>query len=325
MANIKGKLAVLSKSLHLYGIRNTALFTWNFFLYQFFKRVLGKKTVRRRIDGFDIVLDLRTHGISKTLFQYEERERDQLHLFRQFLNPGDTVLELGANIGYYLLHQAACIAPNGHILAVEPDPRSFSLLRENVTLNQLDHRVQLHETALSNSDGWLRFGLASEANLSRLLAPNEPTDAFETVRDVPVADTGRFLEEHGGATSLRMDIEGGEVEVLMSLIRLFDRAPTCCPSKLFFEVHPQYYSHGRDMPAVLTQLFQRGFHARAATSQHAEATARITASGYTAEKTLLTQFKKRSIFGPLQDHDTLTLTMTPDTIRILYLEKSNHA
>lgn len=235
MADLKGKIAVLGQSVQLYGVWQTIQFTWRFFVYHISKRLLGKKTALRHVDGFAMMLDLHTGGISKTLFQYGERERDQLALFRRFLHPGDTVLELGANIGYYLLHEAACIAPSGRILAVEPDPRSFSLLKKNISINQLDHRVSLHETALSNTEGSLRFGLASEANLSRLLAENESANAFESVRTVPVEDTGDFLEAHNGATAVRMDIEGSEVEVLSSLIRLYDRAPALCPTKLFLK------------------------------------------------------------------------------------------
>ena len=44
------------------------------------------------------------------------------------VQPNDTILDLGANIGYYILMEAQKLSNNAKIYAVEPDPRNIKML-----------------------------------------------------------------------------------------------------------------------------------------------------------------------------------------------------
>lgn len=58
-------------------------------------------------------------------------------IFTRLLRPGATVVDLGANWGYFTLMAAQLAGPGGRVLALEPDPRMFDLLERNVRLNGL--------------------------------------------------------------------------------------------------------------------------------------------------------------------------------------------
>lgn len=57
------------------------------------------------------------------------------------LEPGDTCIDVGANIGVNAVFAGKLVAPTGKVYAFEPDPDNFRLLQENITLNNLDNVV----------------------------------------------------------------------------------------------------------------------------------------------------------------------------------------
>jgi FkbM family methyltransferase len=57
---------------------------------------------------------------------------DESTLFTAHIEQGMTVLDVGANVGYYTLLAAQAVGSDGHVVAVEPDPLNTALLRENI-------------------------------------------------------------------------------------------------------------------------------------------------------------------------------------------------
>jgi lipopolysaccharide transport system ATP-binding protein len=74
-------------------------------------------------------------------------------LCASLLRPGDRVLDIGANLGYYTTLCADRIGANGRVDAVEPDPDNFRLLDANTRELQQAGRVRVHRLALSNKSG----------------------------------------------------------------------------------------------------------------------------------------------------------------------------
>jgi FkbM family methyltransferase len=68
--------------------------------------------------------------------------------FAGHIQPGMTVVDVGANIGYYTLVFADLVGPSGRVIAFEPDPELFGAAVENVRWNEAADRVQLHKCAL---------------------------------------------------------------------------------------------------------------------------------------------------------------------------------
>lgn len=62
-----------------------------------------------------------------------------------------SILDIGANLGWYSLHLAAQNT-NEQIYAFEPVPSTFTLLQENITLNQFENRITTFNFAIGNKN-----------------------------------------------------------------------------------------------------------------------------------------------------------------------------
>jgi hypothetical protein len=81
------------------------------------------------------------------------------------LRPGDTVIDVGANVGYHTLAIAAAVGPEGRVHAFEANPEVMRLLQATMFLNKLsnwlgDGRVTLHEKAALDRSGTITLASA---------------------------------------------------------------------------------------------------------------------------------------------------------------------
>ncbi|MGH9878810.1 MAG: FkbM family methyltransferase [Nitrososphaerales archaeon] len=67
------------------------------------------------------------------------------------LKPGMVFIDIGANIGVFTLPAARKVGPTGCVIAIEPSPRVFPSLEQNLALNGLSN-VRLIQCAAFNSD-----------------------------------------------------------------------------------------------------------------------------------------------------------------------------
>ena len=79
-------------------------------------------------------------------------EPEVLAALRQWVRPGMTVVDIGANIGYFTVHLSRLVGAHGVVHAFEPEPVNFSILTENVNMNGLTN-VRLHRAAVGKERG----------------------------------------------------------------------------------------------------------------------------------------------------------------------------
>ena len=79
-------------------------------------------------------------------------EPETLAALQQWVRPGMTVVDVGANIGYFTLHLSRLVGEQGSVHAFEPEPVNFSILTENIAANVLTN-VALHHAAVGRERG----------------------------------------------------------------------------------------------------------------------------------------------------------------------------
>ncbi len=73
-------------------------------------------------------------------------------LIESVVKPGDVVLDIGANIGYYTLIFARLVGEQGRVYAFEPDPTNFQLLKKNIRANGYHNVVFINKAVAEVSE-----------------------------------------------------------------------------------------------------------------------------------------------------------------------------
>ena len=145
-------------------------------------------------------------------------ERELVAALRALLRPGDTFVDVGANIGYFTLLAARLVGPGGRVVAVEPSPWAAARLAETIRENALSH-VTLVQGGLSDRAGTLTLYLPAQAGNH---TPSMVGGAPDSVRaDVPVHALDDLLDRLDVARvhAMKLDVEGHEPAVIRGAAR----------------------------------------------------------------------------------------------------------
>lgn len=91
-----------------------------------------------------ILFNDRDTWIGKSLGYYGEFSEHEVRLFEALVHPGDTVFDVGANIGAFTLPLARMVGMEGSVVAVEPERMNYYTLCANVALNNFSHVLCLN-------------------------------------------------------------------------------------------------------------------------------------------------------------------------------------
>ena len=135
------------------------------------------------------------------------------------LRPGDTFVDVGANVGYYTLIAARLVGSEGRVFAFEPDPEAAALLERSVQLNGFEN-VVLERKAVSNEPGSIRLYLAEKNKGDhRIYVAEEERDSIE-VEAVTLDDY--FADDPGRIDFVKIDVQGADLAVLEGMTELIE-------------------------------------------------------------------------------------------------------
>jgi FkbM family methyltransferase len=169
---------------------------------------------------------------------------------RRYLHPGATVVDIGANIGYYSLLAAYCVGPAGRVIAFEPSEANCALLRLSLQANGFQ-QVQLCPLAVADANGPVGYGADdSNGQISRSIsAPHS--------RAVEAVALDDFLKTEPRLDVVKLDIEGAEGLALRGMRQLLARHHPV----IFCEFNPGGLKEASEMEpeALLAELRGLGY------------------------------------------------------------------
>lgn len=167
-----------------------------------------------QVDGHTIYLDsIDSHRLSI----YGTYEPFETNIMKKLINPGDVVIDIGANIGYYTLIFARLVGEKGKVFAFEPDPTNFSILQKNIAANSYNN-VVLIQKAVSSRSGKNRLYLCS-TNLGDHRS-YDPHNNWKSIEIDSVSLDDYFKDYKGKIHFIKMDVQGAEGQVLMGMKNL---------------------------------------------------------------------------------------------------------
>ncbi len=218
-------------------------------------RALGLRTTARKIYHYLVlsrkgVLQVERGGVSAafiTRTPEQLRAVEAVSLERGLdvlvhsLRPGDTVYDVGGNLGVYTVLLAKVVGERGVIVAFEPHHETYEQLLDNVRLNGLTN-VRAFQKALGERNSQEKLYIGNVVANFSLLAGGIEGDAgkertpFQLV-DVVQGDTFLGTEALPTPRAVKIDVEGFEYAVIKGLCRALSD-PEC--RIVCVEVHPKF-------------------------------------------------------------------------------------
>jgi FkbM family methyltransferase len=158
------------------------------------------------------------------------------YAFFRLLQPGMTVYDIGANVGFTALLAAKQVSPGGRVICFEPLASNSDQIARNAELNGF-HHLQIYRIALGSSDGEAKFLVSQSPTWGRLAhAGRAPLQS--SVMRVPIRslDSLSASEHLPPPHFVKIDVEGAEPEVILGGKKLLASARPV----LVIELHHTY-------------------------------------------------------------------------------------
>lgn len=186
-------------------------------------------------------------------------ERDwfekEIEFWRNQIQPGMTVIDVGANVGVYTFSAAQRVGKQGKVLAVEPFSGCVKCLEETCRVNQFDW-VRVYAGAASDREGVARLLLFPASELNELVNNDsnliQEAGTFEEVACF-MLDSLMEAENLQQVDFLKLDAEGHELAVLRGSQKILS---TFSPIILYENIAGEQGSN----LAVAEYLTNQGYH-----------------------------------------------------------------
>jgi FkbM family methyltransferase len=181
----------------------------------------------------DELVDVSCHGIQLLLpgrdvtilpsLMNNTYEVLELELLELLLQPGMTVVDVGANVGIHTAIAARSVAPTGRVYGFEPVPENFDILVRNLARNQISN-VVVEQRAVGSAVGQSTIYLEDRSIGTHSLLRNENSNLAKSL-SVPVTTLDSYFanEMPDVVNLLKIDVEGYEPNVLRGATTLLGR------------------------------------------------------------------------------------------------------
>jgi FkbM family methyltransferase len=210
-------------------------------------------TGKVNVDGLTFYMHPKDNYLTQFVLFYGTYEPEQTRLFRSKCRAGGTVIDVGANVGWYTVIGSKLVGKNGRVIAFEPEPENFAILKQNVIANGCDN-VILEQKALSNVAGDITLYL-DEANKGK---HSTVFDSKGKVIKVEALRLDDYLENRFKKVDfVKIDVEGAEPMVLEGMQRAIQSNPGI---RLVVEFAPErVIATGRQPKQYLEGFINQGF------------------------------------------------------------------
>lgn len=220
---------------------------------------LGPRQAWASLPTGDRLLVDRTDLVGRTIYYTGDFSPEITFAMTRLLSPGDTALDIGANLGVVSLRMAAAVGVTGRVHAFEPNPTLADTLQRSLH-RAPERQVTIHRTALGESEGEATLsvptGNAGAATLASQPTNNDASAPTTTVR-VPVRTLDAVLAalDHPPVRAVKLDVEGFEPAVLAGARRTLCNHP---PHAIVFENNDRSDQPARTSP-VFAALLEAGY------------------------------------------------------------------
>jgi len=185
--------------------------------YRIYMRVVGiiqPETQATTLFGAKVRC-LRTDFIQRRIAFFGLFEPNLTYFISRTLKPGDTFIDVGANIGYFTMLGSKRVGLDGKVYAIEAAPSTYDLLLHNLALNGMNN-VQAFNLAATDKECQVRIKLVDRRNIGHNEVEVIAGSEANSITGRPLsAIVGADMEK---AKLIKVDVEGAEGMILPGLL-----------------------------------------------------------------------------------------------------------
>ena len=155
---------------------------------------------------------------------------DDVAPVKALVKPGDSVIDMGANFGWYTHVLSSAVGPSGKVYSIEPIPDTFKVLKGVIRKLRLENAFPMNY-AMSNVDGTTVMSVPQHEyggnNFYRAQVETRDSKAIKAQKTykVPMRSLdSQFLSMANQITFIKCDVEGHELPVVKGGTRFFERS-----------------------------------------------------------------------------------------------------
>jgi FkbM family methyltransferase len=171
---------------------------------------LGRKSKPRRIfRGLATGCTISVSPAEHLSYLLGTAEPELQRTIRQYVSVGDTVYDIGANIGYVSFLLARQVGAAGRVFAFEPVPQNLAALRENIANNSFTN-IHVLDAAASEVNGTTEIRIAGNLSMASLVWHQDNASAEKiSVKTVAIDELVK-AGELPAPRFVKIDVEGAE-------------------------------------------------------------------------------------------------------------------
>ena len=239
-------------------------------VYHFLYRVLWSNKNIIEVHGSKMYIDLndKNPALQETFRSYSllsEFEPSTTKIFEKVVKKGDTVVDLGANIGYFTLLAAKLVGKEGKVYSFEPEPRNYNYLLKNIEINGYSNVVAVQK-AVSDKTGKTKLYICpydsghhtiNQYDGIKAYNPDFIGDKKEFVEVEMVTLDDFFEAKNLSIDVMKMDVEGAEMLALLGMDRVIKESGKL---KMFVEFFPLLIREMGGSPEEFIRRFLEDYH-----------------------------------------------------------------
>ena len=179
-------------------------------------------TTNAKIDGYQFQLNAGDFGVTFEIVATGSYEPLSRKVLLAILSEGMIFIDIGAHVGLFSVPASFAVGSKGTVIAFEPHPENFAILRTNIHNNEIKN-AQLIQSAVTNFNGVSELHeSAINSGDHRLVETNRISGSkVETV--TTTLDT--FCEQNNitKVDVIKIDVQGSEFAVLDGMQKLLDQ------------------------------------------------------------------------------------------------------
>lgn len=193
--------------------------------------VLGPLTLKRRLPdtaGSGLVIaSAKVGGLKYLLKNSDQWDPELLTIAALLVRKGQSVWDVGANVGLFSKAAAFHAGAEGSVLSIEADLDAVALLNRTCRYRSSGHAdMTVLPVAISDSIGFVRFAIAKRARAANSIEGfgSTQTGGVMEIRTLPCVTLDSLLEHFRAPDVLKIDVEGAELGVLRGAERVLSQS-----------------------------------------------------------------------------------------------------